>query len=222
MKKSHNILLLFLLNQFSLSLNAQNDMLIEQLANKIVTRENFDKKGELINKQSFQIGKIKELSGYYEIEMLTKTYDSNGKLLDEYKAEYKCKPNESSLVVMILPFFNPNSKKTMIKSKAVNFKELYNLRDLKTIEVEISFDSGVLNFFGSKSIIKIYERALLSNKEGKVIQSKLNVKAYALGIRVKNLNYKIIEKLTDNGQLLFQKFTEKDESYFTMTYKNIE
>jgi hypothetical protein len=38
MKKAHNILLLFLLNQFSLSLNAQNDMLIEQLANKNITR----------------------------------------------------------------------------------------------------------------------------------------------------------------------------------------
>jgi hypothetical protein len=71
MKKSHNTLLLFLLNQFSLSLNAQNDMLIEQLANKSVTRENFDKKRKLTNKQSFQVGKIKELSGYYEIEKFT-------------------------------------------------------------------------------------------------------------------------------------------------------
>jgi hypothetical protein len=219
MKTSHIILLFFLLNQFSFSLNAQNEMLIEQLANKIVTRENFDKKEKLINKQSFQIGKIKELSGYYEIKILTKMYDTNGKLLDEYKAEYKCKPNESSLVVMILPFFNPNSKKTIINSKVINFKELYDLNNLKNIELEINFDSGLLNLFGSKSILTLYDRNLKSNKTNQIIRSKLNAKAYAFGVRIKKLEYQVIEKLSLNGILLFQKFTEKDGSYFTMTYK---
>lgn len=222
MIKSNTILFLFLLNLFSISLIAQNNMLIEQLADKIVIRENFDKKGELINKQSFQVGNIKELSGYYEIEMLTKIYDTNGKLLDEYKAEYKCKPDESSLVVMILPFFNSNSKKTMISTKSINFKELYDLNNLKDIELEINFDSGLLNFFGSKSILALYDRTLISNKTNKIIQSKLMVKAYAFGVRIKKFEYQITEKLSLNNLLLFQKFTENDGSYFTMTYKNIE
>jgi hypothetical protein len=222
MIKPHNILLLFLLNPFSISLNAQNNMLIEQLANKIVTRENFNKKGALINKQSFQVGKIKKVSGYYEIEMLTKIYDANGKLLDEYKAEYKCKPDESSLVVMILPFFNSNSKKTMISTKSINFKELYDLNNLKDIELEINFDSGLLNFFGSKSILTLYDRTLTSNKTKKIIQSKLKVKAYAFGVRIKKFEYQVTEKLSLNDLLLFQKFTENDGSHFTMTYRNIE
>ena len=81
----------------------------------------------------------------------------------------------------------------------------------------MTFDSGLLNFFGSKSIIKIYDRKLNENKN--IITSKINIKAYAWGIRIKQLNYTVNEKLNAQGLLNFQKFTEEDNSYFTMTYR---
>ena len=118
---------------------------------------------------------------------------------------------------MAFPFSNPKSKETEINTTSANFKELYDLENLANIELEMSFDSGLLNFFGSKSTIKIYNRKLDSNKNN--IKSKINIKAYALGIRIKQLNYNVIEKLNENGLLTFQKFTEEDNSYFTMTYK---
>ena len=89
--------------------------------------------------------------------------------------------------------------------------------NLEDIELEMSFDSGLLNFFGSKSTIKIYDRKF-NNSENN-INSKINIKAYALGIRIKQLNYTVNEKLNAQGLLTFQKFTEEDNSYFTMTYK---
>jgi hypothetical protein len=39
------------------------------------------------------------------------------------------------------------------------------------------------------------------------------------GIRIEQLNYIITDELDDNGSLTFQKFTETDGSYFTMSYK---
>ena len=97
------------------------------------------------------------------------------------------------------------------------FKELYNLENMEDIELEMRFDSGLLNFFGSKSIIKIYDRKLKAGKN--TIKSKINIKAHAWGIRIKQLNYTVNEKLNEKGLLTFQKFTEEDNSYFTMTYK---
>ncbi|PHR00549.1 MAG: hypothetical protein COB32_12600, partial [Halomonas sp.] len=126
-------------------------------------------------------------------------------------------PDEASIMVMAFPFSKPKSKETEINTTSANFKELYDLENLANIELEMSFDSGLLNFFGSKSTIKIYNRKLDSNKNN--IKSKINIKAYALGIRIKQLNYNVIEKLNENGLLTFQKFTEEDNSYFTMTYK---
>ena len=118
---------------------------------------------------------------------------------------------------MAFPFSKPKSKETEINTISDNFKALYNLESLEDIELEMSFDSGLLNFFGSKSIIKIYDRKF-NNSENN-INSKINIKAYAWGIRIKQLNYTVIEKLNKKGLLTFQKFTEEDKSYFTINYK---
>ncbi|WP_445955763.1 hypothetical protein [Yeosuana sp.] len=200
-------------------LKAQNEMLISQLSKRTVTRKNFDEKGKLINYQTFQIGNIKQVKKYYEIQVDTELFDENGKSTDKYTTSYRCKPEESSTIVMVFPFYNPKKMATEINTTSKNFKELYDLKDLEEIELEINFDSGLLNFFGSKSKIKIYDRNLVTDGATKTIRSKLIAKAYALGIRIKQFEYTLVEKLTNENLLSFQKFTEEDGSYFTMTYK---
>ncbi|WP_231931269.1 MULTISPECIES: hypothetical protein [Bizionia] len=192
-------------------------MLIGQISDRVVIRENFDEEGAFLNKQTFDAGEIIEKNGYFEIEVITELYDKDKKSTDKYTTTYRCKPNEASVMVMAFPFSNPKSKETEINTTSANFKELYDLNNLEDIELEMSFDSGLLNFFGSKSTIKIYDRKLNSNKNN--IKSKVNIKAYAWGIRIKQLNYIVNEKLNANGLLTFQKFTEEDKSYFTITYK---
>lgn len=199
------------------SITAQNEMLIGQIAGRFVERENFDKGGVFLNKQTFEAGKIIAKNGYYEIEVITELFDKYKKSTDKYTTTYRCKPDEGNIMIIAFPFFNPKSKETEISTTTKNFKQLYDLKNLKDIELEMSFDSGLLNFFGSKSAIKIYDRKLDSNKNH--INSKVNIKAYAWGIRIKQLNYIINEKLNANGLLTFQKFTESDGSYFIMNYK---
>ncbi|MGZ0014693.1 hypothetical protein [Yeosuana sp. AK3] len=198
-------------------MNGQTEMLIGQISGRFVIRENFDEKGAFLNKQTFEAGKTMEKNGYFEIEVITELYNKDKKSTDKYTTTYRCKPDEASVMVMAFPFSNPKSKETEINTISANFKELYDLENLEDIELEMSFDSGLLNFFGSKSTIKIYDRKLDSNKKN--IISKINIKAYALGIRIKKLDYNVYEKLNGNGLLTFQKFTEEDNSYFTMTYK---
>ena len=213
--RKKGFILLFIL--FNITMNGQTEMLIGQISGRFVIRENFDEKGAFLNKQTFEAGKTMEKNGYFEIDVITELFDKDKKSTDKYTTTYRCKPDEASVMVMAFPFSNPKSKETEINTISANFKELYDLENLEDIELEMSFDSGLLNFFGSKSTIKIYDRKLDSNK--KKINSKINIKAYALGIRIKQLNYNVYEKLNGNGLLTFQKFTEEDNSYFTMTYK---
>lgn len=216
MKRTIYILTVLLV---SLCVRAQKEMLIGQLVNRSVVRENFDKNGVFLNKQTFKSGMLKELNGYYEIEVLTELFDENKKLNDTYTTNYRCRPEESSIMVMAFPFSNPKAKETEINTNSKNFKELYDLDNLEDIELEMSFDSGLLDFFGSKSKIKIYDRIVEPNGNSRNIKSKINIKAYAIGIRFKQLDYVVNETLNDKGLLSSQKFTEKDGSYFTMTYK---
>jgi len=198
-------------------MNGQTEMLIGQISGRVVIRENFDEESAFLNKQTFESGKVIDENGYYEIEVVTELFDKDKQSTDKYKTTYRCKPDEASIMVMAFPFSNPKSKETEINTTSENFKELYDLDNLEDIVLEMSFDSGLLNFFGSKSIIKIYDRKLSSNKND--IKSKISIKAYAWGIRIKQLNYIVNEKLNGKGLLTFQKFTEDDGSYFIMNYK---
>lgn len=210
---------LFLLLLSVLDANAQNDMLIGQFTNKTVVRENFDKDGKFLNKQTFKAGQLEKSNGYYELEVLTELFDKTGKPKDKYTTTYRCDQNHTNIMVMVFPFSNPESKKAKISASSKDFKDLYNQNNIKEIELEIGFDSGLLNFFGSKSMVKIYDRKLRKAGPNVQITSMINVKAYALGIRIKQLNYTVNENLDNRGLLSFQKFTENDGSYFTMTYR---
>lgn len=210
-----NFILFFIL--FCNTMNGQTEMLIGQISDRFVVRENFDKNGAFLNKQNFEAGETIKKNGYEEIEVITELFDKDKKSTDKYSTTYRCKPDETSIMVMAFPFANPKSKETEINTTSKNFKELYDLENLEDIELEMSFDSGLLNFFGSKSIIKIYDRKLSSNRNN--IVSKINIKVYAWGIRIKQLNYTVNEKLNEKGLLTFQKFTEADGSYFTINYK---
>lgn len=200
-------------------LMSQNQMLIGQISGRLVVRENFDEEGAFLNKQTFEADEAIKKNGYYEIEVITELFDKNKKSTDKYVTTYRCKPDEASIMVIAFPFSNPKSKETQINTISKNFKELYDLENLEDIELEMSFDSGLLNFFGSKSMIKVYNRELEVGLDYSHITSKINIKAYAMGIRIKQLNYTVNEKLNDDGLLTFQKFTEEDSSYFAMTYK---
>ena len=100
-------------------------MLIDQFSGRMVTRESFDKSGKLLNKQTFKAEKTKKFNNTYEIKVVTKLYDKDGKLTDSYNTNYTCKPGDASVVVLALPFSNVKSKKTKINTKSTNFKDLY-------------------------------------------------------------------------------------------------
>jgi hypothetical protein len=213
--KKQSFILFFILSIATMT--GQTEMLIGQISGRVVIRENFDENGSFLNKQIFKASETIKKNGYYEIEVVTELFDKDKKLTDKYTTTYRCRPDEASVVVMAFPFSNPKSKETEINTTSEKFKKLYDLDNLENIELEMTFDSGLLDFFGSKSIIKIYDRIFEGNKNK--INSKINIKAYAWGIRIKQLNYTVNEKLNEKGLLTFQKFTEEDNSYFTMTYK---
>lgn len=212
--RKKGFLLLFVI--FSITTNGQTKMLIGQISGRSIVRENFDRKGAFLNKQTFEVSETMEKNGYYVIDVTTQLFDKDNRSTDKYTTIYSCKPDQASIMVMAFPFSDPKSKETKINATSKGFKGLYDLDNLGDIEMKMAFDSGLLNFFGSKSLIRIYGRTW-DNDQNK-IDSKIEIKAYALGIRIKQLNYTVKEQLDEDGLLVYQKFTEEDHSYFTMTY----
>lgn len=200
-------------------MNGQTEMLIAHISGRSIVRENFDEKGIFLNKQTFNAGEVLKENGYYEIKVITELFDKDKKSTDKYRTTYRCRPEDANIMVMAFPFSNPKSKETEINTTSNSFNKLYDLDNLADVELELTFDSGLLDFFGSKSKIRIYNRVLKSNGKSISISSKINIKAYAIGIRIKQLDYVVYEILNEKGLLSTQKFKENDGSYFTMTYK---
>jgi hypothetical protein len=194
---------------------AQKNMLIEQISGKTITRESFDDKGKLLSKQVMKVSQVGVQNKIYQVSIDIDNYDEDNKLSKSNTTNYRCKPNESSLLIMLIPLSNVNASKMKIISSSVNFKELYDFTELKDIIIKVGFDSGALSLFGSKGTISLNSRKW--NPTNEELVSQLRFTGYALRIQVKKVTYTVKEKFT-NEKLVFQRFSESDGSYFTMKY----
>ena len=199
------------------------EMLIEQIAGKKIERENFDKNGQLLGKQLFIIGELSQAGETYKVDVVTELYNEKGQLNEKYSTTFQCNPKEFDVLLNVFPFSDPDDEKIKVEVISRDFKQLYDLQSsskLKDIHLKMSVESGVLSFFGSKSLVTIKNRNR-KTENGKVnITSTAVIEAYIMGIKIKTINYTVEEYLTEGYVLLSQKFTEDDGAYFTMSYND--
>jgi len=96
--KKQSFILFFILS--IITMNGQTEMLIGQISGRTIVRENFDKDGMLLNKQTFKAGKIIKEDRYYQIEVITELFNDKEKSEEKYTTTYRCKPDEASIMVM--------------------------------------------------------------------------------------------------------------------------
>ena len=213
-----NLLILFP----AATLTAQDkEMLIEQIADKTITRESFKSDGKLLGKQEFIAEKLQQTGKNFIVNISTKIYDDAGKLKSIYTTAYSCKPGESDVLLSVFTV-NPKKQKISVSVNAGDFKKLYELNSyemLNSISLTMYVETGILNFLGSKNKVEIANRRLTKENNYWKITEKITIRAYLLGIRIKTITYDVTEYLTTSGQLEKQVFKETNGDYFTIIYK---
>ncbi len=197
------------------------EMLIEQIAGKKIVRKNFDKNGDIQGKQIFIIGELKQKGDTYKLDVVTELYDEDGQLDEKYTTTYQCNPDEFDVLLNVFPFADPEDEKVKVDVTSEDFNQLYNLQnggELKDIHLKMTIESGVLGFFGSKSLVTLKNRKKKVVNQSVKINSKVVIDAYMMGFKIKTINYSVEEYLTEKFVLQRQKFTEDDGAYFTMEY----
>lgn len=200
----------------------EKEMLIEQIAGKKIVRENFDKDGKRQGMQIFLTGELKQESETYTVQVVVELYDEDDQIDEKYTTTYRCNPQEFDVLLNVFPFTDPGNEKVKVDVTSEDFKQLYDLQsggELKDIHLKMSIESGVLSFFGSKSLVTLKNRKQKSENGMITIRSKAIVEAYMMGLKIKTIKYSVEEYLTENLVLQRQKFTEDDGAYFTMTYE---
>ncbi|QGY45816.1 hypothetical protein GM418_19700 [Maribellus comscasis] len=203
----------------------QDNMLIEQIAGRDIIRKGYNEAGDQISKQKFSISNLDTVDGFLSVKIRVSLFDKKDKLTDSYTTDYVCKPDESNVLVTVFPFARQNDAEYVIETSSPEFKELYDFSDnakkLNDLSVEMSVKSGLLGFFGSKNRISIKNRSLEMETGNYILTSDLTVEAYLWGIRVKSIQYEVIEMLNAEKFLMRQKFQNKSGSFFIVNYNAI-
>lgn len=203
--------------------NGQENMLIEQIADKDIVRTSYNRAGDLISKQKFNISSLNTVKGYLSVKIKVLLFDEKEKLTDSYTTVYVCKPNESNVLITVFPFAKKNHAEYVIEASSPEFKDLYDFPDntekLSDLSLDMSVKSGLLGFLGSKNRISIRNRRIEMKSGNYILTSDLILDAFLWGIRVKSLRYQVTERLDPENSLISQKFKNEDGSYFLITYK---
>ena len=177
------------------------EMFIEQIAGKNITRENFESSGKLTGKQVFIAEKMEQEGGAYFVKIKTNIYDEAQKLESTYSTTYRCRPEESNVLLSVFTI-SPKKQKISVSVKSGDFKKLYDLNPndvLRSLSFTMYIETGILNFLGSKNKIDISDRSLAKENSGWKITEKITIRAYLLRIRIKTIKYKVTEYLTDQA-----------------------
>jgi hypothetical protein len=142
------------------------------------------------------------------------------KLSSVYSTTYQCNPDDENVLLSVFTF-NPKEQKVSVSAKSGDFKRFYDLdanKMLRSLDLALYIESGLLNFLGSKNSISINNRFLSKNEQGWDISENIRIKAYLLGIKIKTIDYKVMEYLTKDGLLRKQVFKQSNGDYFTIAY----
>lgn len=204
-----------------ISVSGQN-MLIEQIAGKEVVRKAFNAHKELTAKQVFKVGVLQTTRSQLSVQLQVSLFDEKGKLKDKYLTQYTCEPGKSHVLLAVFPFARQGNAEYVIEASSPGFKRLYDFeadaQSLPDLNLEMSVKSGILSFFGSKTLLSLTNRRVSKNGSGFELKSQLKIEAYLWGLKVKTIQYTATEILDIDKGLLSQMFMAEDGSYFLMNY----
>jgi hypothetical protein len=209
------------LQVLSLNLHGQqNRILIHQLADKQIVRENFNKDGILLDKQVFLISQLRQVGIFYKIEVVTTLFNEADQFKKNYSTTYTCNTEESDMLIHVFPFSDSSDKRIKVIAKSTEFRDLYDLQNasLKDLRLKMQVKSSVLSFFGSKSLLIIKGRVKEIGESEVTVSSNFIIEKFLLGIRFKRVNYSINEFFTTDLVLKRQEFIEDNGAYFTMRH----
>lgn len=198
-------------------------MLITEISGNKYEKKSYDENGSLRSYQMFHLGIIESKRGYYELPMWTYSYDGNKQLKDSAETRLRCDFENSNLNMNIFPFAEKAVNKTVILSTEGSHliypKNPETDNELEIVEFVMAIDGGVLDLFGSKTVIKLFDRKVIADQMDKskyVINSTMTIKSYLIGIRILAITYRVEELISNSKGILEQKFTEPTGAYFTL------
>lgn len=219
--KSAFLVLLFLLplSQFKIYSQNQKGMLMYQIENKQFKKTSFDKDGKIISIQYIKVGNIVENNNVFILEIKVKSFNNKGVLQKEETSKYSCNTKGGNIFMGVLPFINKPSKKIDINVLSKNTlypSDITASNRLNDYKIGVTYKTGLLGI-NSKININYKDRSINKTSVNTyVITGTIKINIYVAGINISRISYKSEEKIELSKGVIFQKFIEDTDAYFTI------
>lgn len=199
-------------------------MLLFEIDGNRYKRQNYDENGKLESFQILNVGSIQKHKNDYQLPVEIISFNQDKQPQDTTKTIYKCNPDEQRIFVNIFPY-SDYGKGGEIKVKPEDTNSFYPVNPtsgwkMGPIHFEMKINKGIVGFLGGKSKIKMYDRHVLANDTLTAsqyeIDSKVELGVYVMGIKVKSLDYRVMEIIDHDKGIIRQRFTAEDGSYFVI------
>tara|TARA_R110001583_G_scaffold54108_2_gene166162 strand:- start:2695 stop:3387 length:693 start_codon:yes stop_codon:yes gene_type:complete len=218
------ILIWFLIPLPSLLAQENTGMLMFQIEGKQFEKNNYDKNGFITDSQVLNVGKIKKDTKGYSLKINTKIFNEKGTLKSEKSFNYLCDKSQNGAVFMgVFPFVNTKSGNINIEVLSNNFlypNSLENEDKVNDFSLLVNYKTGFLGV-NTKTFLNITNRKITKLINGRYeLNGNIEIKTFVGKLNVLTLNYISNEIIEIANGIIFQKYTEKDGSYFTIELKN--
>lgn len=177
-------------------------------------RTTVDSTGALVERAVLDVGRITRNAGELTVPLTVAVYKNN-RLERRFSSEWSCAPEAGSMIMSLLVFgedaSKPRMRLEMMGTPLVYPRDVESDRALPDLSMELKVKQGILQMFGARTRISITERrvakaATLTDATfangAYTITSRIEIRAYAWGIRVKRVRFESEETISPEEGLL--------------------
>lgn len=196
-------------------------MLLGMLAGHRYERVTVDAKGALVDKSVLDIGRITRDAGELSVPLRVAVYKDDA-LQKEFTSTWTCAPDASSMVMSILVFGTDLDQPRMrLETKGSPLAYPSGLPPsgaLADLSIELKVKQGFLRVFGARTRITLSERRITTDSSGSppgtyTIVSRVELRAYAWGLRIKRARFTSEETISPSEGLLRHVLRREDGGY---------
>ncbi len=192
-------------------------------------RRTFDAEGTLEGLQKLEISQVSRVDEELEITVISRSFDTSGEATDSVQTTIRCRPESASMVMNLLALVEPEGRSVRLRLKGdeIAYPTAPDTTLLPDISLEAKVEEGVVGFLGGRSQIVLTNRMVAdpiavargdSDPEGAYsIISRIEMRFYVLGIRVRSKSYDAVETVAPGRGLIRQVLTAEDGSYTSLT-----
>lgn len=191
------------------------------------TRRTIDAQGREEACQQLDVSRL-AAEGTELVATLTVSPCEVGTTGDSARGTIRCRMEDAGMVMSAVVLLDPEGRSVSLRT--MGDAVLYpgpptEPAELPSVSLDAVVESGTIGFLGGRSRIDLTERRAAPDSAGDppeglagsyTVTEAVRLRAYVLGIRVKDRRYRAEHRLRPDGRLLFQVLTASDGTTITL------